>query len=153
MQAEINRIKTLIQETADENNWTGINAEQALKDINAEQAVKRINSNHLNIAELTAHLTCWNKVITKRLDAENYAPTKEEDFPEINELTTKEWNKIKQKLFQSFEELTNKLQEKESVDVNAPIFKGASSAYRNLHGQISHLHYHLGQIVLLKKIL
>ena len=152
MQTEINKIKTLIAETANGNNWTGINATQALQNISAQKAVKRINENHLNIAELTTHLTCWNKVITKRLDAENYQPTNEEDFPEINELSKEEWNTLKEKFFQSFEILINKLQEKEGNDVNAPIFEGASSAYRNLHGQISHLHYHLGQIVLLKKI-
>lgn len=153
MQTEIKNIITLLQEIANDNNWTGINAARSLQDVSAEKAIKRINNNHLNIAELTAHLTCWNKVITQRLKAENYQPTKEDDFPEINTLSEEEWKTLKEKFFQSFEILINKLQEKKGTDVNAPIFEGASSIYRNLHGQISHLHYHLGQIVLLKKIL
>ncbi len=74
MNTEINKIKTLITETADGNNWTGINAEQALQDISAETATKRINANHLNIAELTSHLGCWNNVIAKRLGGVNYTP-------------------------------------------------------------------------------
>lgn len=153
MQNEINNIITLFSETANGNNWTGINATQVLQDITAEKAIKRINSNHLNVAELTAHLTCWNKVMAKRLDAENYQPTKEEDFPEINKLSEEEWNTLKQNFTISFNVLTEKLASKEAAILDAPMFEGGTSAYRNLHGQISHLHYHLGQIVLLKKIL
>ena len=153
MQTEINKIKTLLTETANGNNWTGINAEQALQDITAQQACKRINANHLNIAELTAHLTCWNKVITKRLNGENYEPSKEEDFPVINELTEEKWNALKQNFMVLFNTLTEKLETKEDAIIDVPIFKGASPAYRNLHGQISHLHYHLGQIMLLKKLI
>lgn len=153
MQTAINKIKTLIEETANGNNWTGVNAEQALQNITALQATKRINTNHLNIAELAAHLTCWNKVITKRLDGENYQPATEEDFPVINELTEEAWSTLKENFTFSFKVLTDKLQTKENDILDAPMFEGASSAYRNLHGQISHLHYHLGQIVLLKKLM
>ncbi len=153
MQNEINNIKTLITETASGNNWTGINALQVLQDVSSTKAVKRINENHLNIAELVAHLTCWNNVMVKRLDAENYQPSRDEDFPVINDLSEDEWNTMKEDFIQSFKLLTDKLDTKEDAILYAPMFEGATSAYRNLHGQISHLHYHLGQIVLLKKIL
>lgn len=152
MQTEINKIKTLLTETADGNNWTGINAEQALKDISAETATKRINSNHLNIAELTAHLACWNNVISKRLEGVNYTPTAEEDFPLINQVSDEQWASLQQDFFNSFEILVKALSQKEDDSLEKPIFDGASSAYRNVHGQVSHLHYHLGQIVLLKKL-
>ncbi|HRH58174.1 MAG TPA: DinB family protein [Chitinophagales bacterium] len=153
MQNEINNIVTLISETANGNNWTGINTLQVLQDINSEKATKRVNSSHLNIAELTAHLTCWNNVMIKRLDAENYQPKRDEDFPAINDLSEDEWNTMKEDFIQSFKLLTDILDTKEDTILYAPMFEGATSAYRNLHGQISHLHYHLGQIVLLKKIL
>ena len=153
MNTEINKIKTLISETADGNNWTGINAEQALQDISAETATKRINANHLNIAELTAHLVCWNNVIAKRLGGVNYTPPVEEDFPVINELSDEQWQIMKQDFFNSFEILVNALSQKEDISLDQPIFEEATSVYRNVHGQVSHLHYHLGQIVLLKKVL
>ncbi|MFN8294835.1 MAG: hypothetical protein U0T69_01505 [Chitinophagales bacterium] len=91
--------------------------------------------------------------MVKRLDAENYQPTRAEDFPVINDLSEDEWNTMKEDFIQSFKLLTDKLDTKEDTILYTPMFEGASSAYRNLHGQISHLHYHLGQIVLLKKIL
>lgn len=152
MNTDIHKVKILITETANGNNWTGTNAEQALSNISAETAIKRINVNHLNIAELAAHLACWNKVIAKRLEGINYTPSKEEDFPVINELTEEQWQIHKQNFFNSFEVLTATLLQKEDVSLDQPIFEGASSVYRNVHGQVSHLHYHLGQIVLLKKI-
>ncbi len=153
MQSEINKIKTLLQETATGNNWTGINAHQILNDITAETATKKLNEKHLNIAELTAHLTCWNYVIAKRLDGENQELTKEEDFPTINNLNEESWNDLKQNFIDSFHFLIDKLTEKEDAILDQPMFEGSSLSYRNLHGQISHLHYHLGQIMLLKKLL
>lgn len=153
MNAEIQKIRMLIAETASGNNWTGINAEQALSDISADKAIKRINENHLNIAELTAHLACWNKVIARRLQGMNYTPGKEEDFPQINALTEEQWQAIKDDFMESFSILENTLLEKEDASLEQPVFEGATSAYRNVHGQVSHLHYHLGQIVLLKKLL
>ncbi|MFN8294834.1 MAG: hypothetical protein U0T69_01500 [Chitinophagales bacterium] len=42
MQNEINNIKTLITETADGNNWTGINTQQVLQGINSEKATKEL---------------------------------------------------------------------------------------------------------------
>src|SRR4051812_18002160 len=105
MDNEILRISKLLTETYDGNNWTGINAIQALDGVTAEIAVKRINDLHLNIAELTAHLSCWNKVMTKRLQGENYEPEKEEDFPKFNMLLEEEWNLLKQNLQVSFDNL------------------------------------------------
>lgn len=153
MNLEIQKIKTLITQTANGDNWTGINAQQALENVDFAKAVRRINDMHLNIAEFTAHLTCWNKVISKRLDSENYQPAKEEDFPVINDLTEEKWTELKQGFLESFNLLTAKLETKQDAILDKPIFEGATSAYRNVHGQISHLHYHLGQMVLLKKIL
>ncbi|MFN8284276.1 MAG: DinB family protein [Chitinophagales bacterium] len=153
MQTEITKIQTLVQETANDNNWTGVNAQQILIDIDALTAVKRLNGKHLNIAELTAHLTCWNEVIARRLDAINQELSKEEDFPTINELSKEKWNELKEDFFESFDLLIEKLKSKNDNILEQPMFEGSTSVYRNLHGQISHLHYHLGQIMLLKKIL
>lgn len=153
MNDSIKGIATLIKETATGNNWTGINTETALHGITAEQAVKRIHANHLNIAELTAHLTCWNMVIGRRLNGEDYQPEKEGDFPVINFLSESEWEALKAAFMDSFIFLETRMASKEDSILNQPIFEGGTSAYRNLHGQVSHLHYHLGQIVLLKKLL
>ncbi len=152
MQPEINRIITLLEELASGNNWTGVNTLQVLDGITAEQAVKRLNNKHLNIAELTAHLTCWNHVITQRLNAVNAIPAKEEDFPVIDYLTEEAWQDRQKLLHASFQVLIDQLKTKEDDILSKPMFEGATSAYRNIHGQISHLHYHIGQIAMLKKI-
>lgn len=152
MKEEMNRIAILFRETNDGNNWTGINVSQAFEGVDYLTAVKRINASHLNIAELAMHLLCWNKIITKRLRGENYIPAKEEDFLVIDLLTDHEWQLMKQQLNDSFDELISKLSAAEDDILDRPMFKGSTSAYRNIHGQISHLHYHLAQIVLLKKI-
>lgn len=154
MKGEIYKIQLLLQEIANGNNWTGVKPiQKILQDIDNAKAIRYINENHLNIAELVAHLSCWNKVITHRLDNENYQPSKEEDFPTINKINDEEWNELKNTFLTSFDILINKLSEKSDDILDKPIFDGGTSAYRNLHGQIAHIHYHLGQIVLLCKIL
>ena len=153
MNSELNKIDRLFDEIADGNNWTGINIQHALLDIPAAIATQRINQAHLNIAELLSHLTCWNKVMVSRLDNQNHQPAKEEDFPEIGKLTDGEWEDMKLEFFRSIHLLRGRLENHEDKILDEPMFEGASDAYRNLHGQIGHLHYHLGQIVLLKKLL
>ena len=153
MRNEINRIDSLITDLLEGNNWTGINAHQALIDVSAKKAVQRINKQQLNIAELMAHLTCWNEIITLRLDKQDHQPSKKEDFPRISRLTSEKWKDLKLDFFRSFHLLKGRLENKEDSILDEPMFEGASPAYRNLHGQISHVHYHLGQIVLLKKLL
>ncbi len=153
MKEEISRIHHLFSEAAEGNNWTGINVLQALNEVSATNATRRINKEHLNIAELVAHLTCWNTVITQRLGKLNYQPAKEDDFPVIHDLSDEEWENRKYKFLQSFHVLQTELENKTDSMLNEPMVEGGTSAYRNLHGQLSHIHYHLGQIVLLKKLL
>jgi hypothetical protein len=153
MNSELRKIDQLFDEIADGNNWTGINAQHALLDISAEKAVRRLNHLHLNIAELLAHITCWNKVMTARLDNQNFQPSKEEDFPVIDHLNAEEWEDKKLEFFRTIHLLRGRLENNKDEILKEPMFEGASDAYRNLHGQVGHLHYHLGQIVLLKKLL
>ena len=153
MRTEINKIAKLIDDSLEYDNWTGINVQKALKDVTPVIAVHRFNKNHLNIAELVAHIICWNKIMTERLDKHNHEPAKEEDFPVVDELTDEQWYDMKLELARSFHLLKGKLENKDDDILDKPIFEGASDAYRNLHGQIAHIHYHLGQIVLLKKLL
>lgn len=152
MNSEWKKISVLLKETAESDNWTGINVKQALENITRDIAVKRIHDKHLNIAELLAHLSCWNKVMINRLDGIKYEPAPDEDFPTHSKLTEKSWEKIKQDFFKSIHQLIEKIESKKDNLIDEPMFKGSSSGYRNLYGQVAHLHYHLGQIVLLKKI-
>ena len=153
MEQQTYHTANLFREFSTGYNWTGINAEKALKDISAETAVRHFHDKHLNIAELISHMTCWNIVIAKRLEGKNYQPAPDEDFPGIDQLNEDTWEAIKEKFFDSILLLNDKLLNKNEDELDQPIFEGATSVYRNVHGQISHLHYHLGQVVLLKKLL
>ena len=95
MRTQINRIAKLIDESLAYDNWTGINFQQALKNVTPAIAVLRFNKNHLNIAELVAHIICWNKIMTERLDKHNHEPSKEEDFPFVDEITDERWVEMK----------------------------------------------------------
>lgn len=152
MHKGLNQIAAMFLDTLEGNNWTGITIQHALLDVTREEAVHRFSGSHLNIAELVAHLNCWNKVMLERLDGQNFQPSPEEDFPRIDRLSESQWEELKLGFYRSFHLLAGKLENKDDAILDEPMFEGASGAYRNLHGQVAHLHYHLGQIVLLKKL-
>ena len=74
------------------------------------------------------------------------------DSPEIS--TQKEWEKLKTRVFDNviqFTDSINNLSE-EKLWENFEDEK-YGNYYRNLNGIIEHTHYHLGQIVILKKLI
>lgn len=74
------------------------------------------------------------------------------DLPPI--LSQEDWEKLLDKTWrdaENFASLVEQLPESKLWETFSDEKYG--NYYRNIHGVIEHLHYHLGQIVLIKKIL
>lgn len=134
-------------------NWTDVNLKDTLMDINREQAIKKIDSFN-TIAGLVFHIHYFTDAVLKvlqggPLDAHDKYSF---DLPPLTEEA--EWEELKNKLFfgaEVFAGLIEKLPEhKLWEDFTDPKY---GSYYKNIHGIIEHTHYHLGQIVLIKKML
>jgi hypothetical protein len=67
--------------------------------------------------------------------------------------TEKEWQRLKDDNFKSAIELANAIRNFDENLLQDPILPGYSSAYKNLQGSSEHIHYHLGQIVILKQLI
>jgi len=133
-------------------NWTYSNLKEHLEDVTWEQATKRVESFN-TIAALTYHI---NYYVIGAIDVLQGKPLliKDKysfDHPSIKSET--DWNKIKDSLFNDANKFTN-LVEKLPDSKLPEIFENKKwgNYYRNLHGIIEHAHYHLGQIVLVKKL-
>ena len=132
-------------------NWTDVNLKETLADVSWQQAATQVYSFN-SIATLVYHLhfyldTVQRVVQGKPLDA------KHEDSFKLPPIRTKEdWEALLEETWrdaENFARLIEQVPESRLWDTFAEEKYG--SFYRNIHGVIEHTHYHLGQIVLLKK--
>jgi len=134
-------------------NWTDVNLQNSLEGVTWQQATTSIfNCN--SIAALIYHMNYYVRLQINVLQglplegSDKYAF----DVPPIQ--SAADWEKLKNSVFTDAETFASLIEQfpEEKLD---EIFHDEryGNYYRNLHGVNEHNHYHLGQIVLLKKIL
>ena len=134
-------------------NWTSSNLKDILSDTTWEQATTRIYD--LNtIATLFNHLTYYVGKVSNVLQGEPLNAKDAHSFEHPTIQSQADWEKILTQAWtdaEVFATLIEQLPEpilwEDFTDKKYGIY------YRNLHGIIEHIHYHLGQIVVIKKIL
>lgn len=134
-------------------NWTSVNLKETLADVTWQRATTQVYS--LNtIAALVYHINYFVSAVLIVLQGEplNAHDKYSFDLPPIR--SQQDWEKLLAKSFtdaENFAGLVEQLPERVlSEDFSDNKY---GNYYRNIHGIIEHTHYHLGQIVLLKKIL
>ena len=134
-------------------NWTSVNLEESLADVNWQQATTKIYSFN-TIAALVYHTNYYVSAVLKVLQGEplNASDKYSFDHPAIN--SQEDWHKLLDKTWddaEKFATLIKQLPESKLAETFTDEKYG--NYYRNIHGIIEHTHYHLGQIVLIKKLL
>ena len=134
-------------------NWTSVNLKDTLADVEWHQATTKVDSFN-TIAVLVFHMNYYVSVVLKVLEGEplNASDKYAFDLPPIQ--SADDWNKLLDKVWTEAEKFAmlveqlpeNKLREDFSENKYG-------NYYRNIHGIIEHTHYHLGQIVLIKKMI
>jgi len=134
-------------------NWTAVNLKQVLTDVTWQQATARVYSFN-TIATLVYHTNYYISAVTKVLQEQplNASDKYSFDHPPID--SQQDWENL---LNQTWEDVENFARLIEQVPETRLWETFADEKYgtyhRNLHGIIEHTHYHLGQIVLIKKML
>ncbi len=134
-------------------NWTWSNFKQHIENTDWQLATTKLYSFN-TIAILLNHVTYYVHIQIKVLSG---GPLEGKDalsftHPPIN--NQNDWEQIQEASWQAVEQLATLI---ESM-TDEKLFENFSTEkygnyYRNLMGLIEHSHYHLGQIVLIKKIL
>lgn len=133
-------------------NWTCSNLKEHLSDVTWKQAITKVHS--LNtIATLTFHINYYVAAILNVLQGGelNASDKLSFDHPPINNQS--DWDQLVNKLWQDadlFATLLEQLPDEKLWEIFASEKYGIY--YRNLLGLNEHTHYHLGQIVLIKKL-
>ena len=134
-------------------NWTASNLKEHLKDITWQQATSKVYDFN-TIATLTFHSTYYIKGLINVLQRKPLDSKDEVSFITPPLYSNEDWEMLLNEVWINAEEAANLLEQlpDEMLLENFTDSK-YGNYYRNIAGIIEHLHYHLGQIVLIKKIL
>ncbi|WP_210463279.1 DinB family protein [Rufibacter roseolus] len=134
-------------------NWTDVTIREHVSDITWQQATAKISS--LNtIAALVYHINYYVKAVLRVLRDEplNAKDANSFNHPAVD--SPEDWERLLQESWTDAEDLAQLVEQlPESKLGETFVEEKYGSYYRNIQGVIEHAHYHLGQIVLLKKLL
>ena len=134
-------------------NWTSVNLKEHLSGLTWEQATTKVDSLNTIVA-LVYHINYYISAVTKVLQG---GPLEGKDIYSFDHppvRSQEDWEKLLNKTWteaENFAVLIEQLPEFKLYETF--IDEKYGNLYRNLHGIIEHTHYHLGQIVLIKKML
>ncbi len=134
-------------------NWTTSNLQEHLKDVSWQQATESVYSFN-TIASLVYHTNYYIRAVLKVLQGEPLDAHDKYSFDLPPIQSPDDWNKLLDKTWADAEKLACLIEQLPDNNLLENFSdEKYGSYYRNLHGIIEHTHYHLGQIVLIKKIL
>lgn len=132
---------------------TGTNYKDQLSNVSWEQAAQKIDS--LNtIAALTSHIHYYIFGILNVLKGGtlNIKDKFSFDFPSIK--SKEDWEKILDKLWNDSENFANLIEQMTEEKLKEDFADKKYGSYqKNINAMIEHSYYHLGQIVIIKKLI
>ena len=134
-------------------NWTSVNLKDTLAGLTWHQATTQVHSFN-TIAALVFHMNYFVTAVIKVLQGNPLDAHDKFSFDLPPVTSEKDWENLLNRAFtdaETFAGLIEQLPESKLWEDFSD--KKYGNYYSNLHGIIEHNHYHLGQIVLIKKIL
>lgn len=134
-------------------NWTSVNMKDSLAGITWQQATTQVHS--LNtIAKLVFHINYYVSAVLNVLQGESLNAHDKYSFDVAPIHSDADWDNLLTKTWRDAENFADLVEQlPESILWEDFSGKKYGNYYRNLHGVIEHTHYHLGQIILVKKII
>lgn len=134
-------------------NWTCVNLRDTLKDVTWQEAL-HTREGFNTIAVLTYHIHYFVGAVLKVLEGGPLDAHDTLSFAHPSITSEADWQQLLEKVWsdaERFAALVEQLPDEGlHTDMADPNY---GTWYRNLHGIIEHTHYHLGQMVILKKVL
>jgi hypothetical protein len=134
-------------------NWTGSNYKSVLENTDWKMATQSI-ADYNSIALLVYHTSYYVGVQLDVLQGKSLNAKDEYSFllPDIQ--SEEDWQELLQSVWKNAEELAQLILQLPDSQLNEYfVDEKYGTWYRNIAGMIEHLHYHLGQIVFMKKML
>jgi len=134
-------------------NWTTVNLKDTLADVSWEQATTQVYSFN-TIATLAYHMTYYVTAVLEVLKGASLDASDKLSFAHPPITSQENWIQTQDKMWNEAEQFAA-LIEQFPEDKLFTDFTDSKygNYYRNFNGIIEHSYYHLGQIVLIKKII
>lgn len=149
---ESKRISNLYQSIYNGNPWLEVNLTDTLDEVTAAQAYTKVNPNLNTIWEIVNHLIQWRRNILKRLQGEVITTPDHNYFVPVLDSSEAAWEQSLQSLAKSQESWNDFFIDFNDEDLQKIYAANNHTFYEHIHGIIQHDVYHLGQIVILKKL-
>jgi len=134
-------------------NWTASNLKQHLLDLTWQQATTKTPSFNTIVA-LVYHMNYYVSTIIKVLQGGPLDASDKYSFDHPPISSQLDWENLLDKTWSDAETLAALIEQLPDAKLGENFLDGKYGTwYRNLAGVTEHTHYHLGQIVLIKKML
>lgn len=134
-------------------NWTEVNLREVLADVTWQQATTRVGSLN-SIVALVYHIGYYVRVQLTVLQGGPLTGHDQDSFAHPPIHSAEDWEALLTQTWADVEALARLIEQLPESQLGETFRdEKYGTYYRNLHGAIEHAHYHLGQIVLLKKLL
>jgi uncharacterized damage-inducible protein DinB len=142
-----------ITEVFEAGNWTDVNIKDTLTDVTYREATTVTKASYNTIAALLHHICFYNEIVLTRLKGINPAIDAANGFDVPAIKNEEDWVMLKESTFHSAHQLASAVRQFPEEKLFELTVTGHSTHYKTLHGISEHAHYHLGQMVLLKKLI
>ena len=150
MANEINRILKQFAELQHGNHWTDNSFKQVLHGVDAALAMQTIAGKTNNIWQLVSHVIYWRTSVVNRLTGSTNPPPFL-DFLLPDEASEANWHQTLHDFEAAYHLLRNAIHHFNEDHLDKP-FLDNHTYYETIIGCLQHDAYHLGQMVLLKKL-
>lgn len=134
-------------------NWTSVNCKDSLQDISWQQATAKV-FNLNTIAALVYHINYYVAAVSMVLQGQPLNASDKYSFDLSPIQSEKDWEALLNKFWSDADRFAILLEQLPQNKLWDDFSDGKyGNYYRNIQGIIEHTHYHLGQVVLLKKML
>lgn len=134
-------------------NWTSVNLKDTLANVSWQQAVAKVHGFN-SIAALVYHMNYYVSAVLKVLKGETLDASDRFSFDLPSIQSQSDWENLLRKTWtdaENFATLIEQLPQERFSQMF--IDEKYGNYYRNIAGITEHCHYHLGQIVIIKKII
>lgn len=134
-------------------NWTTVNYQQVLQDVLWQEAIT-VTHDLNSMATLVQHTSYYVQALIDVLQGEPLTSKDELSFAHTPINNNNDWNEFKAGVFSKVHVAVSLLEQFPEEQLLAWFTDEKYGTYhRNILGIIEHLHYHLGQIVIIKKLI
>jgi len=134
-------------------NWTTVSLKENLEGLSWQQATTKVYSFN-TIASLLYHMNYYIIEILKVMAGGPLEGSDKYSFDHPPILRKEDWEKLLETIWTDAEKFAGMIEQLPEHTLWETFANGQyGNYYRNIQGVTEHVHYHLGQIVLIKKIL